>query len=159
MDIRVGKITEVWKHPESENLYCEKVDIGNNEIRSIGSGVQKFIPIEEMKDQLVIVLCNLKARKLAGFESHGMLLCAETMDKSQVELLIPPTGSNPGDLITFEGYERKPPETLNVKKNPWDTVAPKLVIDGNGFACYDNIQFKAPNGPVKSKTIKNGIIH
>ena len=46
MDIRVGKIVEVCKNPNSEKLYNEKVDIGNGEIRSIGSGLQKFIPIE-----------------------------------------------------------------------------------------------------------------
>lgn len=28
VDIRVGRIVECWKHPESENLYCEKIDIG-----------------------------------------------------------------------------------------------------------------------------------
>ena len=40
MDIRVGKIVEVWKHPESDKLYCEKIDIGNGEIRQIASGLQ-----------------------------------------------------------------------------------------------------------------------
>jgi tRNA-binding EMAP/Myf-like protein len=39
MDFRVGKIIEVWANPESEKLYNEKVDIGNNEIRSIASGL------------------------------------------------------------------------------------------------------------------------
>lgn len=78
MDIRVGKITEVWKvkhhlrisltpkkHPESDKLYCEKINIGD-EVREIGSGLQKFVTEEEMTDGLVLVLANLKARKLAG---------------------------------------------------------------------------------------------
>lgn len=38
VDIRVGRIVECWKHPESENLYCEKIDIGT-EIRQIASGL------------------------------------------------------------------------------------------------------------------------
>jgi tRNA-binding EMAP/Myf-like protein len=38
MDIRVGKITKVWKHPDSEKLYCEEIDIGG-ETRSIASGL------------------------------------------------------------------------------------------------------------------------
>lgn len=42
VDIRVGRITECWKHPESENLYCEKIDIGSDQIRLIASGLQKF---------------------------------------------------------------------------------------------------------------------
>lgn len=122
MDIRVGKIVKVWKHPESDKLYCEEVDIGNGEIRKIASGLQQFVTLDRMNDSLVVVLCNLKAKKLAGYESHGMVLCGETVDKSVVELIEPPVGSQPGDLITFEGWERNPPAVLNVKKNPWDNV-------------------------------------
>ncbi len=56
-----------------------------------------------MENAMVVVLCNLKAKKLAGYESHGMVLCGETEDKSIVELINPPAGSVPGDLISFEG--------------------------------------------------------
>ncbi len=39
-DIRVGKIVEIWKHPESDYLYCLKIDIGEETgIREIGSGL------------------------------------------------------------------------------------------------------------------------
>lgn len=103
MDIRVGQITKVWKHPESEKLYCEEIDIGNGEIRKIASGLQAYVPIERMENAMVVVLCNLKAKKLAGYESHGMVLCGETEDKSVVELINPPAGSVPGDLVSFEG--------------------------------------------------------
>lgn len=87
MDIRVGKIVKVWKHPESTKLYCEEVDIGNGEIRKIASGLQEFVPLEAMDGALCVVLCNLKAKKLAGYESHGMVLCGETETKSVVELI------------------------------------------------------------------------
>jgi methionine--tRNA ligase beta chain len=103
MYIRVGKITKVWKHPESEKLYCEEIDIGNGETRKIASGLQAFVPLEVMQDAMVVVLCNLKAKKLAGYESHGMVLCGETEDKSIVELISPPAGSEPGDEVFFEG--------------------------------------------------------
>jgi tRNA-binding EMAP/Myf-like protein len=39
MDIRVGKITKVWKHPDSDKLWCEEIDIGGGEIRQIASGL------------------------------------------------------------------------------------------------------------------------
>jgi len=110
MDIRVGKIVEVCKNPNSEKLYNEKVDIGNGEIREIASGLQKFLTLEQMQDAMVVVLCNLKPKKLADYMSHGMVLCAQPADGSVVEFLVPPEGSQPGDLITFEGYERKPLE-------------------------------------------------
>jgi tRNA-binding EMAP/Myf-like protein len=124
MDMRVGKILGVWVNTERDDLYNEKVDIGNGEIRNIASALHKYVPLEQMKDQLVVVLLNLKSRKIAGYDSHGMVLCAETPDKSVVELLIPPAGSVPGDIITFEGFERKPPAELPAKKKPtpWDNV-------------------------------------
>ena len=56
-----------------------------------------------MENQLVVVLTNLKAKNLAGFPSHGMVLCAETPNKSSVELITPPEGSIPGDLVSFKG--------------------------------------------------------
>lgn len=74
-------------------MYNEKIDIGNGEIRSIASGLQKFVKIEDMQNALCVVLCNLKARPLAGYNSHGMVLCGETPARDQVELLIPPEGS------------------------------------------------------------------
>jgi tRNA-binding EMAP/Myf-like protein len=102
-----------------------------------------------MKDQLVVVLCNLKAKKLGGFPSHGMVMCAETPDRLTAELLRPPAGSEPGDLISFEGYERLPPKELP-KKNPYDNVEPKLKINAEGVACYEDIPFRTPKGIVTS---------
>ncbi len=159
MDIRVGRIVEVWKNPNSDKLYNEKIDLGNGEVRCIASGLQKLVPIEHMQNSLCVVLCNLKARKLADYMSHGMVLCAETPDRAQAELLQPPEGSQPGDLIRFAGFERQPPAELNAKKNPWDNVQPKLNLNGEGVACYENIPFTCDKGVVKSKTIKNGVIH
>lgn len=99
---------------------------------------------------------------MADWPSHGMVLCGEYEDRSKVELLQPPAGSKPGDPISFEGYPREPVEKPP-KKNPWEKVAPCLVVDGNSQACYKDesgnlIPFKVPNGVVKSATIKNGII-
>lgn len=54
-----------------------------------------------MKDSLCVVLCNLKPKKLCDYMSHGMILCGETPDKDKIELLLPPEGSQPGDIITF----------------------------------------------------------
>lgn len=76
LDIRVGKVVEVEKHPEADTLYIEKIDVGEPEPRTIVSGLAKFVPIEEMKGRMVVVLCNLKPAKLKGIMSAGMVLCA-----------------------------------------------------------------------------------
>lgn len=33
-----GNITILWEHPESDKLYCEKINIGT-EVREIASGL------------------------------------------------------------------------------------------------------------------------
>lgn len=57
-------------------------------MREIASGLQKFVPLEQMKGK-VIVMANLKPRPLAGFMSNGMVVCASNADHTVVELLIP----------------------------------------------------------------------
>lgn len=76
LDIRVGKIIEVSRHPDADSLYVEKIDLGEEQPRTIVSGLVNFIPEEEMQDRMVVVLCNLKAAKMRGVESQGMVLCA-----------------------------------------------------------------------------------
>ena len=41
MDMRVGKFVKVSSHPDSEKLYLEFIDLGNEEVREILSGVKK----------------------------------------------------------------------------------------------------------------------
>lgn len=154
----VGQITKVWRHPESDKLYCEEVDIGEDAPRSIASGLQEFVPIEKMENAMVIVCSNLKARKLGGFSSHGMVMCAETPDKSAVELLVPPPGSKPGDLVTVKGYDRDPPDQLNPKKKIFEAVQPDFRIDENGLAKYKDGEWVTEKGNITSANIKNGII-
>lgn len=76
LDIRIGKIVEVKRHPDADALYVEKVDLGEAQPRTIVSGLVNFIPIEEMENRMVVVLCNLKPAKMRGIESQGMVLCA-----------------------------------------------------------------------------------
>lgn len=77
LDIRVGKIVEVSKHPDADSLYIEKIDIGEaSGPRTIISGLVNYIPIDEMQDRMVVILANLKPANLRGVQSHGMVLCA-----------------------------------------------------------------------------------
>jgi aminoacyl tRNA synthase complex-interacting multifunctional protein 1 len=66
MDFRIGKIIECSKNPDSDTIYMEKIDMGNGEIREISSGLQKHYTLEQMNGAMVVVICNLKPRKVAG---------------------------------------------------------------------------------------------
>jgi len=78
LDIRVGKVVQVDKRPEADSLYIEKIDVGEPELRTIVSGLANFVPIEEMEDRLVVVLCNLKPAKLKGIISAGWFFVCQS---------------------------------------------------------------------------------
>lgn len=154
LDMRVGKIVEVSRHPDADSLYLEKIDCGEAAPRTVISGLVKFIPIEEMKDRYCVVLCNLKPAKMRGILSEAMVMCASSPEK--VEILAPPEGSVPGDLVHVEGYPRVPDAVMNPKKKIFETVAPDLHTNGDLLACYKDKTFVVPGkGPVKAQTLKN----
>ena len=104
-DLRVGKIVECETNESSDKLYFEKIDLGEGELRSIGSGVRAFITIDEMKnpDKFCVVFANLKPRKLAHIMSQGMVMCASNADHTDIEFIRPPAGSKIGERVFLEG--------------------------------------------------------
>lgn len=64
LDFRIGKIIDIGKHPDADSLYVEKIDCGEQNPRTVVSGLVNHIPIEEMRDRIVMVLCNLKPVKV-----------------------------------------------------------------------------------------------
>lgn len=140
LDLRVGKIVEVDKHPDADALYVEKIDCGDESgPRTVISGLVKHVPLEEMKDRQVVVLCNLKPAKMRGILSEAMVMCASSEQK--VELIRPPEGAAPGDKVTFEGYEGEPDAQLNPKKKIWEQIAPDIKTDSEGVANYKGVPF------------------
>ncbi|KAJ1461831.1 tRNA synthetases class I (M)-domain-containing protein [Pelagophyceae sp. CCMP2097] len=105
----VGRITEVWHHPDSDKLFCEKIDCGAafGGVREIGSGLRAFYAADEVKGRLVVVAANLKSKKLAGFASQGMVLCAASAD-GRVAFVEPPAGAQPGDRVALPGLPNPP---------------------------------------------------
>lgn len=133
LDIRVGRIVKVWEHESSDKLYCEEVDVGECEPRKIASGLRSFYRLDEMQDRTVLVLCNLKARNLGGFPSHGMVLCASNADHTSVEFAVPPDGSIIGERVRFGEYDGEPEaENRIAKKKTFEALAPDLGTDGSG---------------------------
>lgn len=157
LSIKVGKIVEVSKHPEAEALYIEKIDLGEpTGPRTIVSGLVNFVPIEEMKDRMVVVLCNLKPAKLKGVESFGMVLCASKDDPKEVEPLAPPSGSQVGEKCFVEGYENgEPDEQLNPKKKVWEKIAEGFKTSNECVAQWQGNNLMTSKGQVGCKKVKN----
>ncbi|VEL42682.1 unnamed protein product [Protopolystoma xenopodis] len=85
---RVGRIVDVDKHPNADSLYVEKVDFGGGDIRTVVSGLVKFVSRESMHQRIAIFLYNLKPVKIRGVESQAMLMCASGEEGMDVEPLI-----------------------------------------------------------------------
>jgi methionyl-tRNA synthetase len=81
--LRVGKVLEAEKVEKSDKLLKLKVSLGDEE-RTIVSGIAQYYEPQELIGKNVIVLANLKPRKIFGIESHGMLLAAKDGERLTV---------------------------------------------------------------------------
>lgn len=145
LDIRVGVILEAWEHEEADKLFCEKIDIGEEEPRQIASGLRAYYKAEDLIGRRVCVLANLKTRKLVGFPSHGMVLCASNEDS--VVFVNPPADAAIGERVACAGFEGEPAtENAVQKKKVLDAVFPDLKTDSNGVASYKGVPLTAGSG-------------
>ncbi|MEC7260758.1 MAG: methionine--tRNA ligase subunit beta, partial [Bacteroidota bacterium] len=97
VDIRVGTVIEAENVPKSNKLLKLKINTGIDE-RTILSGIAKFYSTEEILNKKVMVLINLKPRKMMGFESEGMLLLAEDSD-GNLSLMQPDSEIGDGSVV------------------------------------------------------------
>lgn len=160
LDIRVGKIISVEKHPDADSLYLEKIDVGEPEPRTVVSGLVAYVPQEDLQDRMVLLLCNLKPQKMRGIESQAMLLCASIDgEPKRVEPLDPPEGSSPGEQVFVEGYETgKPDDKLNPKKKVWEKLQVDLKISADCVAQWKDKHLMTKLGQITCKTLKGGNI-
>lgn len=67
----------------------------------------------------------------------------------------PPSSAQPGERITFPGYEGNPDELLNPKKKVWETLQVDLHTNEELVACYKNIPLtSSARQRVQKKEIK-----
>ena len=95
IDLRVGQILEAKKHPKADKLLIFQVKMGN-EVRQIISGVAQSFKPEDCVGQKVVLVANLKPRKLRGEESFGMLLFGENGERLEFVETKAPDGETVG---------------------------------------------------------------
>lgn len=152
LDIRVGLVVRAWDHPESEKLVCEEIDLGEpSGPRQIASGIRAFYSSAEVQGRLVVVLCNLKERALAGFKSQGMVLAASNTDHSVVRLLEAPADAKPGDRICLGGTTGDPATPAQMaKKKIWEKLSVELRTDASGVVCFKSVPITVGDKLVKA---------
>lgn len=156
LDLRIGTVVEAVKAPDADTLYLTKVDIGG-EFRSIVAGFAKFVTVEELLGKNVVVLCNIKASKLRGHLSEGMIMCAKIADI--LEPLEPPANARAGDLVCCHSYDRVLPDNERHKNKLYDPLAADMQTDDELIACYKGSSLYVPEkGNITTKSLKNAPI-
>lgn len=157
LDIRVGLITKAWEHEEADKLYCEEIDLGEESgPRNIASGLKAHYSIDDLVGRKVLVLANLKARKLVGFPSHGMVLCASNDEDGKVQFIDPPADAEIGERVTVEGFDGEPAtENQVIKKKMLEAIFPDLKTNGESVATYRGIPLMTSAGPCRAADLPN----
>ncbi|KAG7215156.1 hypothetical protein INR49_006902 [Caranx melampygus] len=158
LDLRVGRILNVRRHPLAETMSIQEVDVGENSPRTVVSKLGGKTNLEELQGGLAVLLCNVKACKMRGVVSQARLLCCATPD-DHVELLAVPTGCAPGDRVTFLNYPGDPDRELQSKQRVWELLQPDLQVDCRGVANYKGCGFEVKGkGLCRAPSLTNCII-
>lgn len=180
IDLRVGHILQCIPHPNADSLYVSTIacgdppgtdntsthDASGQIVRTVCSGLNGLIPIEEMQNRKIIAVCNLKPVTMRGIKSAAMVLAAsprlkdgeEDNHKGPVELVSPPEGAEAGQRVYFEGWEGEPEGVLNPKKKVWESCQVGFTTTEEGEVAFDAGTVEALKGEGKGvgKLVTNG---
>ena len=136
IDLRVGHILKAEQHPNADSLYVSTIDCGDPPgadntseyegkiVRTVCSGLNGLVPLEEMQNRKIVAVCNLKPVTMRGIKSAAMVIAASPRDAEAhagpVELVNPPANAVAGERVYFESWEGEPEAQLNPKKKVWD---------------------------------------
>ena len=76
VDLRVGQVLSAERLPKSDKLLLLKIDLGEEQPRQVLAGIAQYYEPEKLIGRKVVIVANLKPRKLRGFESQGMVVAA-----------------------------------------------------------------------------------
>ena len=77
IDLRVAKVLEAEKVPNSKKLVKLTIDLGSEQ-RTLVAGIAESYEAEALVGRTVAIVANLKPAKLMGIESNGMILAASS---------------------------------------------------------------------------------
>jgi methionyl-tRNA synthetase len=162
LDLRVAKIVKVERHPKADKLYIETLEIagpgGALEERVIVSGLVPFYTEDQLLGKHIILAYNLKAAKLRGVESRGMLLAASDHNgpegAERVEVLDAgdiPTGTR---AVPAGGTPSEPPGEIDI-----DAFFKVPLIVNNGVVEAGGKALTLDGRPIKTGLIVSGGVH
>ena len=98
VEMKVAQVVDVAPVAGSNKLLRFRLDAGDDGHRQILSGIAKHYPdYKDLIGRKVLIVANLKPRKMMGYISQGMILSAES--GSELHLLFAPDQAANGSLI------------------------------------------------------------
>jgi methionyl-tRNA synthetase len=82
VELRVGEVKVAERVPNADKLLRMEVDIGEEKPRQLLAGLAEYYEPEKLIGRKVVVVANLKPRKMRGLESQGMICAASLEDGS-----------------------------------------------------------------------------
>ena len=83
VDLRVGQVVTAERLPKSDKLLLLNIDIGEEKPRQVLAGIAEYYEPAKLLGRKVVVVANLKPRKLRGHESQGMVVAASVGDEGR----------------------------------------------------------------------------
>ena len=98
VDLRIARVIEASYVKGADKLLELRLDLGGDE-REVFAGIRSAYRPEDLVERLVVVVANLKPRKMRFGTSQGMIL-ASGPGGSDIFLLSPDSGAKPGMKVT-----------------------------------------------------------
>lgn len=86
VDLRLAKIVACEPVKRSDHLLNLTLEVGA-EKRTVLSGIKDFYAADDLIGKTVVLVYNLKPRKMCGIESHGMILAASDDADTKLSVL------------------------------------------------------------------------
>ena len=84
VELRIGEIKVAERIPKADKLLRFEIDLGEEKPRQILAGLAEYYEPETLIGRKVVVVANLKPRKMRGLESQGMI-CAASLENGEGE--------------------------------------------------------------------------
>lgn len=81
VELRVGEVKVAERIPNADKLLRFEIDLGEEQPRQILAGLAEYYEPEKLVGRKVIVVANLKPRKMRGLESQGMICAASLTEE------------------------------------------------------------------------------
>jgi methionyl-tRNA synthetase len=84
--LRVARVLDAERVPDSDKLLRLQLVVGEERRQVLAGIAQQYSP-DDLIGRQVVVVANLKSRKMRGFESQGMVLAADAADGGAILLM------------------------------------------------------------------------